>query len=122
MKKIVTAFNPKKSLGFLVILILFCSLGAQAQYFGQNKVRYKNLKFKVYETPHFDLYYYTKNDSLIKEFAKESEAWYALHQQIFRDTFKKPNPIILYGNSPEFQQTTAIGGEIGVGTGALQKA
>ncbi|WP_317130544.1 hypothetical protein [Pedobacter cryophilus] len=100
-----------------ILVISLVSLNTQAQYFGQNKVRYKNLKFKVYETPHFQLYYYTKNDSVVKNFAKESEAWYALHQQIFRDTFKKPNPIILYGNSPEFQQTTTISGEIGVGTG-----
>lgn len=106
------------SLLFILIISLF-SLNTQAQYFGQNKVRYKNLKFKVYETPHFQLYYYTKNDSVVKNFAKESEAWYALHQQIFRDTFKKPNPIILYGNSPEFQQTTTISGEIGVGTGGV---
>ncbi len=100
-------------------IFLFGLNTAQAQYFGQNKVRYKKLKFDVYQTPHFDLYYYTKNDSLIKRFAKESEAWYTLHQQIFRDTFKKPNPVILYGNSPEFQQTTAIDGEIGVGTGGV---
>nr|MBC7614235.1 PD40 domain-containing protein [Pseudopedobacter sp.] len=103
----------------LLFIIVSASLNVKAQYFGQNKVRYKNLKFKVYQTPHFDLYYYTKNDSLIKNFAKEAEAWYALHQQVFRDTFKKPNPIILYGNSPEFQQTTAIDGEIGVGTGGV---
>ncbi len=103
----------------LIVIVSLLSLTTQAQYFGQNKVRYKNLKFKVYETPHFQLYYYTQNDSLVKNFAKESEAWYALHQQIFRDTFNKKNPIILYGNSPEFQQTTAIGGEIGVGTGGV---
>jgi hypothetical protein len=92
---------------------------AKAQYFGQNKVRYKNLKFKVYKTPHFEIYYYLKNDSLIKRFAQESELWYTLHQQIFRDTFNKPNPIILYANHPDFQQTTAIDGEISVGTGGI---
>ena len=103
---------------FLIIISLI-SIAANAQYFGQNKVRYKNLKFNVYQTPHFEFYYYTENDSLIKNFAKESEAWYSLHQQIFKDTFTNKNPIILYGNSPEFQQTTAIGGEIGVGTGGV---
>ncbi len=95
---------------------------AQAQYFGQNKVRYKNLKFKVYQTPHFELYYYLKNDSLVKKFAKESETWYALHQQVFRDTFSRKNPLILYNNAPEFQQTTAIDGDIGVGTGGVTEA
>ncbi|MBD3748876.1 MAG: PD40 domain-containing protein [Sphingobacteriales bacterium] len=117
------SFSPNLSktvkLFFALAIILTASLSANAQYFGQNKVRYKNLKFKVYRTPHFELYYYTKNDSLIKNFAKEAEAWYALHQQIFRDTFKKPNPIILYGDAPDFQQTTAIGGEIGIGTGGV---
>jgi len=98
---------------------LFFSFEARAQYFGQNKVRYKNLKFKVYRTPHFEIYYYIKNDSLVKRFAQESELWYTIHQQVFRDTFKKPNPIILYADHPDFQQTTAIDGDIGVGTGGV---
>ncbi len=115
---------PRKPLFWLLsslFLIIFFSLGTdvQAQYFGQNKVRYKNLKFKVYETPHFELYYYLKNDSLVKRFAKEAEVWYDLHQQVFRDTFTKKNPFILYSNHPDFQQTTALDGEIGVGTGGV---
>ena len=61
-----------------------------AQYFGQNRVRYKNLKFKVYQTPHFELYHYINNDSIIFNFAKEAEVWYDLHQQVFRDTFNHP--------------------------------
>ncbi|HWZ13736.1 MAG TPA: DPP IV N-terminal domain-containing protein [Mucilaginibacter sp.] len=99
-------------------LLLF-SRQTKAQYFGQNKVRYKKLDFKVYKTPHFEIYYYLKNDSMIRRFAQESELWYTLHQQVFRDTFKKPNPIILYANHPDFQQTTAIDGEIDVGTGGV---
>ena len=107
---------------FSILAIIALSGNAQAQYFGQNKVRYKNLKFKVYQTPHFDLYYYMQNDSLVKRFAKESENWYTLHQQVFRDTFTKKNPIILYNNAPEFQQTTAIDGDIGIGTGGVTEA
>ena len=108
------------------LIIIFCiafamlmSRQAKAQYFGQNKVRYKNLKFKVYRTPHFQIYYYLENDSMIRRFAQETELWYTLHQQVFRDTFKKPNPIILYADHPDFQQTTAIDGEIDVGTGGV---
>ena len=104
---------------FCLTIALLFSFNANAQYFGQNKVRYKNLKFKVYRTPHFEIYYYIKNDSLIKRFAQESELWYTIHQQVFRDTFKKPNPIILYADHPDFQQTTAIDGDIGVGTGGV---
>jgi len=110
---------------FWLIIILFTAIffsaltEVKAQYFGQNKVRYKNLKFKVYETPHFDLYYYLKNDSLVQRFAKEAEVWYELHQQVFRDTFLKKNPFILYSNHPDFQQTTALMGDISVGTGGV---
>ncbi|MDB4904598.1 MAG: translocation protein TolB [Mucilaginibacter sp.] len=112
--------TKRNFLGSLYIFsLLLISLQTQAQYFGQNKVRYKNLKFQVYKTPHFEIYYYLKNDSMIKRFAQESELWYTLHQQVFRDTFKKPNPIILYANHPDFQQTTAIDGEIDVGTGGI---
>ncbi|GAB2690111.1 DPP IV N-terminal domain-containing protein [Mucilaginibacter koreensis] len=103
----------------LVLCAFFCAQQASAQYFGQNKVRYKNLKFKVYHTPHFEIYYYLNNDSVIRRFAQESELWYNLHQQVFRDTFRRANPIILYANHPDFQQTTAIEGEIGVGTGGV---
>lgn len=112
---------PLSRLILFLIIFLFSGTisNVQAQYFGQNKVRYKNLKFKVYETPHFDLYYYLKNDSLVHRFAKEAEVWYELHQQVFRDTFLKKNPFILYSNHPDFQQTTALSGEIGVGTGGV---
>ena len=117
--------NARRMPGFWLILpfflVIFLSVvtDIQAQYFGENKVRYKNLKFKVYETPHFELYYYLKNDSLVQRFAKEAEVWYELHQQVFRDTFLRKNPFILYSNHPDFQQTTALSGEIGVGTGGV---
>jgi len=107
----------------LIFISALCSFNpAFAQYFGQNKMRYKTLDFKVKETPHFDFYTYLHNDSLLKRFAQESELWYELHQQVFRDTFLRKNPLILYNNHPDFQQTTAIGGEISIGTGGVTEA
>lgn len=108
--------------GILLLVASFSVPTAQAQYFGQSKMRYKKLKFKVYETPHFRLHHYLDNEDMIKWFAQESEVWYELHQQVFQDTFLRKNPIILYNNSPEFQQTTTIQGEIGVGTGGVTEA
>lgn len=106
----------------VLLLLTSTSLAVHAQYFGQNRVRYKNVKFNVMETPHFELYYYIKNDKLVKRFAKDAETWYKMHQEVFRDTFLKKNPIILYSNHPDFQQTTALQGEIGVGTGGVTEA
>jgi len=108
---------------FALVLALVCSHSdVHAQYFGQNKMRYKTLDFDVFETPHFKLHYYLENDSMVRWFAKEAEVWYELHQQVFRDTFIRKNPIILYSNHPDFQQTTTIQGEIGVGTGGVTEA
>lgn len=115
----------KKYLSKIIyILALWMVFGgsAQAQYFGQNKMRYKKLNFKVYDTPHFNIYYYLKNDSMMRWLSKESEIWYDMHQQVFQDTFSRKNPIIIYNNHPEFQQTTAISGEISVGTGGVTEA
>ncbi|MGV3763275.1 tolB protein precursor [Parapedobacter sp.] len=114
----------RRSLSSAFFILLFCTIATnvQAQYFGQNKMRYKSLKFSVYETPHFNLHYYLENDTLVRWLAKESEVWYELHQQVFRDTFLRKNPIILYANHPEFQQTTTVQGEIGVGTGGVTEA
>ncbi|NRF38144.1 PD40 domain-containing protein [Pedobacter sp. LMG 31643] len=106
----------------LLIFIMISAVSVQAQYFGQNKVRYKNEKFKVLQTPHFELYYYLKNEKLIQKFAQDAETWYKMHQEIFRDTFLTKNPIILYNNHPDFQQTTALQGEIGVGTGGVTES
>ncbi|MCZ4243794.1 peptidase MA family metallohydrolase [Pedobacter punctiformis] len=105
-----------------VLLLLILSLSVQAQYFGQNKVRYKKLDFKVLQTPHFEIYYYIKNENLLKKFSQDAETWYKMHQEVFRDTFLTKNPIILYNNHPDFQQTTALQGEIGIGTGGVTEA
>jgi len=93
-----------------------------AQYFGQNKMRYKKLNFEVRQTPHFEMYSYLKNDSMVNWLAKEAEVWYGMHQQVFQDTFLRKNPLVIYNNHPEFQQTTTISGEISVGTGGVTEA
>jgi Tol biopolymer transport system component len=111
----------KKSLSIL-FLVLVSAIAVKAQYFGQNRVRYKNEDFKVLQTPHFEIYYYIKNDKVLRKFAQDAETWYKMHQEVFRDTFLKKNPIILYSNHPDFQQTTALNGEIGIGTGGVTEA
>lgn len=90
-----------------------------AQYFGQNKPRYQSFDFKVLETPNYDLHYYLKNQAMVDRIAQMTEQWHMLHQQITQDTFINPNPIIFYNNHAEFQQTNAISGSIGVGTGGV---
>lgn len=103
----------------ILFFLLFFSGSLHAQYFGRNKVQYKNFQFEVFATPHFEIYHYLKNDTLLHNMAQQSERWYRMHQEIFRDSFAFLNPIILYEGHADFQQTTVISGLIGVGTGGV---
>jgi hypothetical protein len=92
---------------------------ASAQYFGQNKPRYTSFDFEILNTPRFQIYYYTENKELVEELAKQAEQWYTLHNAILVDTLLTKNPILFYSNHADFQQTNAIHGTIGTGTGGV---
>lgn len=106
----------------LILLILGSVLTcyeADAQLFGQNKPRYRSFDFNVLETPHFDIHYYTKNKEVLSRIADWSEQWHSMHTKVMHDQFTDRNPLIFYNDHAEFQQTNAIFGEIGVGTGGV---
>lgn len=105
------------SLFFGVALLLPLYTGAQT--FGQNKARYRSFNFSVFDTDHFSVYHYSKNKEAIQYMADWSEQWYDLHHEIFKETFPEKNPLIYYNDHADFQQTNAIFGEIGVGTGGV---
>jgi Tol biopolymer transport system component len=117
MKKAVASVGASLiiTLGF----ITFFSTPADAQYFGRNKPQYETFDFKKLVTPHFEIYNYIEDDSVINNIGILSERWYKRHQMFLRDTFKTRNPIILYNNHADFQQTDIIGGQVGVGTGGV---
>lgn len=116
MKPIV--FFPNMLLFLSLFIMSFPSYG---QYFGQNKVNYEKFGFEIYETDHFQIYNYMGHNDAIKRLGRQSEQWYNRHFAIFRDTILN-NPFIMYNNHPDFQQTTVIGGDIGVGTGGVTEA
>jgi hypothetical protein len=43
---------------------------AGAQYFGQNKVQYKDFDFRVMKTRRFDIYYYPEEEAAVADAAK----------------------------------------------------
>lgn len=104
----------------IILSMLFSNINAQ--YFGRNKPRYRTFDFKILETPAFDLHYYSKNRTVVDQFANWAEMWYDYHKDIVGEEFSASNPIILYNNHAEFQQTNAITGDIGVGTGGVTEA
>lgn len=101
----------------IFILFTLISIKSYSQ-FGQNKVMYDHFDFEVYNTPHFEIHNYLKNDTVLMNLGQQSERWYLRHVAMFADSLEN-SPIILYNNTSDFKQTTVISGIIGVGTGGV---
>ena len=95
------------------------SVSTQAQYFGRNKVQYETFNFKVLSTKNFDVYFYPIEEEAAIQAARLAERWYARFSRILNHELKGRQILILYSSSPHFQQTTAIPGIIGEGTGGV---
>ncbi len=122
-----TPMKPIQSLMHHQLLLWFILLGlmhvqVSAQHFGRNRPSYRSFDFQVYQSPNFDIYHYFENDSLVHSLAESFEKWYVRHQRIFKDTLRERNPILIYHNHPDFQQTTAVSGSIGIGTQGVTEA
>jgi Tol biopolymer transport system component len=110
------------SLYVIGYLILTAAFPLQAQYFGRNKPHYKSFEYKLYETPYFSIYHNLDNKESLERMGLWAEQWYKIHQRTLGNSFYYKNPIILYNNHADFQQTNAISGDIGVGTGGVTEA
>jgi Tol biopolymer transport system component len=95
---------------------------ATAQYFGRNKVQYESFDFRVLRTTHFDIYFYPEEELAARDAARMAERWYARLTRVLEHEFEERQPLILYASHPHFQQTVALGGEIGEGTGGVTEA
>jgi hypothetical protein len=105
----------------LLALALVAALAApaSAQYFGRNKVHYKKLDFQVMKTEHFDIYFYPEEREGIDVAARMAERWRARLGTILNHELRGRQPLVLYASHPDFEQTNAIYGELGEGTGGV---
>ena len=95
---------------------------AAAQYFGQNKVQFENFKFSVLKTEHFDIYFYPSEEQAAQMAGRIAERSYARLARVFDHQLSGRQPLILYASQPDFQQTNAISGQLGEGTGGVTEA
>jgi hypothetical protein len=105
----------------LSVFMLFLSTAspAHAQYFGRNKVQYKEFKFEVLKTEHFDVYFYEEERENAARVSRMAERWYARLAQVFEHQLRTRQPLVLYASHPDFEQTNVVGGMIGEGTGGV---
>src|SRR6266571_667026 len=89
-------------------LILLAS-SAQAQYFGRNAVQYRRFQFKILKTQHFDIYFYDKEAAATAEAGRMAERWYTRISTVLRHQLSGRQPLILYSDHPDFEQTNVLG-------------
>jgi len=99
--------------------LLVTAKDSSAQYFGQNKVQYQKLDFKVLRTEHFDIYFYPEERAGTEIAARMAERWYARLSKFFHHELRGRQPLILYASPTDFQQTNVIPGDLGEGTGGV---
>jgi len=106
------------------LLLLALPAVADAQYFGRNRVRYEDFRFRILRTPQYDVYYYGGDTRAVEDAARMAERWNTRLQQVFDHPLgaDERKPIILYANKADFQQTTVLPGFIGEGTGGVTES
>lgn len=84
--------------------------------YGQNKVQYKNFKWQVLRTEHFEVHYYPEAAEAAQDAARMAERGYAYLSDVLEHQIKSRIPLVLYASLNDFQQTNVVDGLIGDGT------
>jgi WD40 repeat protein len=108
-----------RPLAWGALAVVLAATPAAAQYFGKNKVRYQSFDFQVLATEHFDVYYYESEREAAERAARMAERWYSRLSRVLDHKLQGRQPLILYASAPHFQQTNAIDGDLGEGTGGV---
>lgn len=106
----------------LLALAFLTPAGADAQYFGRNKVPYERFRFEILRTPHWDVHYYPVEETAARDAARMLERWNTRLSTVMAHTLTKRKPVILYADHPDFQQTNVISGTLTEGTGGVTES
>jgi len=102
----------------LAVLPLFSSR-ASAQFFGQNKVHYKNFHWRVLRTQHFDIHYYQGTEAAVNDAALFAERAYQRLSRVLNHQIHARVPLVLYASHTDFEQTNITPELLGIGTGGV---
>ena len=112
----------------LTILTLLAALAAapaaEAQtgyipYYGKNAIRYDNFDWHIYQTDHFEIYYYPEIEQHLERIAGYAESAYQHVSAELKHDLAFKVPLILFTTSAEFWQQNVIPGAAQEGVGAF---
>ncbi len=93
-------------LGFIFLLCLIQLVSAQ--YFGKNKVQYKNFKWYYIQSQHFDIYFYPGGEKTAEFVAHVAEKAYQQLKRDFNYELSKRVVFIVYKSHNDWQQTNVV--------------
>jgi hypothetical protein len=74
-------------------------------YFGKNKVKYDDFAWRIYKSPHFEIYYYPEFEQHLARVASYAESAYQKVSSDLKHEIGFHIPLILYKTHSEFEQT-----------------
>jgi hypothetical protein len=105
-----------RRLGRVLALPLLLNLGGPAPaaaqfipYYGKNKVKYDNFAWRVYKSPHFEVFYYPEFEQHLARLVSYLESAYLKLATGLKHEISNPIPAILYKTHSEFEQTNLFG-------------
>jgi Tol biopolymer transport system component len=106
-------------LGLCVLLLAAGAQTAAAQYFGQNKVQYRQYDWRSISSDHFEVYFYSGLDSLAMRVLDLAEKAHVMLSERIGHSLAHRVPIILYGSHNDFSQTNVTPELVDAGTGGF---
>lgn len=95
-------------------------LAAQlAEQFGQNKIVYESFRWKVYSSPHFDIYYDASAEPFLADVVSGAESAYVKISKTLDHEPRFRIPLVIYKTHAEFEQTNIVLSEIPEAVGAF---
>ena len=84
------------------------ALGAQLNYFGQNKVQFKDFAWQVLRGEHVDVYFYPEEDQVARvALAYDEESFHVLEPNSGPPPPRRI-PLIIYASHTDFEQTNVL--------------
>ena len=108
MKSAPIRFLARAALATVVLVSAAAPAAAQFFAFGQNKIQYRKLDWRVMRGSHVDLYYYPAEADLAPAALAYAEASYDTLSVQFGHEVGSRIPLIVYASHTDFEQTNIL--------------
>lgn len=95
---------------FIAINAIIFAISAPLWAGGKNKIPYDNFEWKIYRSPHFNVFFYEAEEHLLPKVVDMAEAAYAHNSDLLQHQINFKVPLVIYKTHEEFEQTNVFSG------------